>query len=186
MSTADPIDALVLQEFRLLDPASAAAAARILDASTPSGETAVPLLVSIDDACDVASVHAVRAGEPAGPDPKQRGALDRMVSVWQPPKRYSPRITERSATPPSYYRLAVTESGINKPQPPGVFPRELRQDGALTHLGLLWIGSPIGTDAGLFVLLGSFNNRNSARPRSSDWPRLLRRPLGVRIYDSPR
>ena len=48
--------------------------------------------------------------------------------------------------------------------------------------GLLWIGSPVGTHAGLLVLLGGRDDQ--PRPDAADWPLPMSRALGVRIYDN--
>jgi hypothetical protein len=88
--------------------------ARIV-ARFPGGiEPPVPLLTSIDEHRDVALVRALHAGEKLETDPAHRAALDHLVASWQPVKHYGPRIAERSKTPPSHYRLAVTESGIQR------------------------------------------------------------------------
>src|SRR5205807_5922765 len=63
MSIADPITVLVLQEFRLRAADDAAAAARIVAASPSGLEPAIPLLTSIEDGRDVATLRALRAGE---------------------------------------------------------------------------------------------------------------------------
>jgi hypothetical protein len=182
MPTDDPIDALVLQEFRLHAADSAGEAARIV-ASFPDGiEPAVPLLTSIDDDRDVAIVRGVHAGEQREGDPRQRAALDPLVASWQPVKHYGPRITKRSDTPPTHYRLAVTESGIrNAPEPPKPFRREVADGNTSKRVGLLWIGVPAGTYAGLLTVLGSDDVVRSSEPRG--WLPLSR-SLGVRIYES--
>src|SRR3990170_7973726 len=102
MPTADPINALVLQEFRLHAADSGGEAARIVAAFSDGIEPAVPLLTSIDDDRDVAIVRGLHAGEQPEGDPRQRAALDPLVATWQPVKHYGPRITERSANPPTY------------------------------------------------------------------------------------
>lgn len=182
----DPIQVLVLQEFRLRAADTDGAVARIVGSSSPGREPAVPLLTSIDDRRQVATLRALHDTEPTEPDAAQRAALDPFVSNWQPPKHYAPRITERSESPPSYYRLAVTESGINnaEPDPPAAIPRGSAQDGTSTSLGLLWIGSPVGTYAGLLTLVGSYDDRDTVKPDPRDWQLALSRNLGVRIYDS--
>lgn len=183
MTTDDPISEVVLQEFRLHAADSGSEVARIVAAFANGREPGVPLLTSIDDDRDVAIVRGLHAGEQREEDPRQRAALDPLVASWQPVKQYGPRITERSESPPTHYRLAVTESGINnaetKPKP--VAPAAA--DGSpSTRVGLLWIGSPTGTYAGLLALLGTDNQA----ARGSD-PRAwlpLSRSLGVRIYES--
>ncbi len=184
--TDDRINTLVLQEFRLHAADTSGDAARIVAAFSGGIEPAVPLLTSIDDHRDVAIVRGLHAGEQPEADPLQLAALDPLVASWQPLKQYGPRITERSESPPTYYRLAVTESGINnaEPEPLEEVPRGAADGSTSTHLGLLWIGLPVGTYAGLLTLLGSDGGRDVARPESRDWPLPLSRSLGVRIYES--
>src|SRR5687767_6086253 len=157
MPTDDPIDALVLQEFRLHAADSAGEAARIVASFSDGVEPAVPLLTSIDDDRDVAIVRGLHAGEQREADPQQRAALEPFVASWQPVKQYGPRITERSESPPTYYRLAVTESGIRnaEPEPPEPFPRGAADGNTSRRVGLLWIGVPMETYAGLLTLLGT-------------------------------
>ncbi len=185
-TTDDPINSLVLQEFRLRAADKAGEAARIVAAFSGGIEPAVPLLTSIDDQRDVAIVRALRAGEDPEADPRQRAALDPLVATWQPVKQYGPRITERSESPSTYYRMAVTESGINnavEPEPPEPVPRGLAESSTSTRLSLLWIGLPLGTFAGLLTLLGS-DDRMASKTEPRDWPLPLSRSLGVRIYES--
>jgi len=55
----------------------------------------------------------------------------------------------------SRYRLAVTESGINNPRSdvaPAGGGGAGSGAGATTALGLMWIGAPVGTYAGLMIL----------------------------------
>jgi hypothetical protein len=185
MLTNDPINAVVLQEFRLHAPDTAGEAARIVAAFSEGIEPGVPLLTSIDDPRDVATVRALHAGETVDGAPGQRAALDPLVASWQPLKQYGPRVAERAERPPSYYRLAVTESGINNVEPeplPPIAP-VVPPDGRSAPLGLMWIGAPIGTYAGLLILLGG-DDRETAKSDPSRWPLPFSRALGVRIYDS--
>ncbi len=186
MATDDPINSLVLQEFRLHAADTAGDAARIVAAFSGGIEPAVPLLTSIDDHRDVAIVRGLHAGEHPEADPEERAALDPLVASWQPVKQYGPRIAERSESPSTYYRLAVTESGINSApsEPPPAVPPAVTRHGTATRLGLLWIGQPVGTYAGLLTLVGSDEDRGAARPPPRDWPLPLSRSLGVRIYES--
>jgi hypothetical protein len=188
--TSTPLNALVLQEFRLHAADTAGDAARIV-AAFPSGvEPAVPLLTSIDDDRDVAIVRGLHAGEQTEADPVQRAALDPYVATWQPERRYGPRIAERSETPSTYYRLAVTESGINNapaarvPEPalPDLIPGNVPQTSTSKRVGLLWIGQPVGSYAGLMTLLGS-DDPEARRSEPRDWLPLSR-SMGVRIYES--
>jgi hypothetical protein len=185
MRTDDPINAVVLQEFRLHAPDTGGEAARIVAAFSEGIEPAVPLLTSIDDPRDVATVRALHAGETADGAPGQRAALDPLVASWQPLKQYGPRIAERAERPPSYYRLAVTESGINNAEPEALLPITLGvpADGLSAPLGLMWIGAPLGTYAGLLILLGG-DDRDTVRSDPRRWPLPFSRALGVRIYDS--
>jgi hypothetical protein len=50
----------------------------------------------------------------------------------------------------------------------------------------MWVGAPVGTHAGLLVLLGSYDDPKTERPDPRQWPLPLGRYLGVRIYESPR
>jgi hypothetical protein len=184
MPTANPIQFLVLEEFRLRVADVDGAAARIVAASPQGIEPAIPLLTSIDDRRDVATLRAVHAGESTDTDAVQHAALDPLVSSWAVPKHYGPRITERSQSPPSSFRLAVTESGINDDDTTET--PDLTLGGGLTTraIGLVWIGAPVGTYAGLLVLLGSYDGAGAPERDPSEWPLALSRNLGVRIYEA--
>lgn len=186
MSIPARINALVVQEFRLHSADTAGDAAGIVASFFRGIGPAVPLLTSIDDNRDVATVRALHPGEPVERDPAERVALGPLVARWQPPKHYGPRITERSARPSSYYRLAVTESGINDASSETLAAQ--RRDGvdfgAAAPLGLLWIGQPLGTHAGLMVLVGDHDDPAGAMFAPRDWPLPFSRALGVRIYES--
>ena len=185
MSLDARIDALVVQEFRLHSADTVGDAAGIVAAFSRGTGPAVPLLTSIDDNRDVATVRALHPGDLPGGDPAERVALEPLVASWQPPRHYGPRITERSESPPSYYRLAVTESGINTSADAlAATPRDPVDVGAATPLGLLWIGLPLGTYAGLMVLVGDHDAPAGAMFSPRDWPLPLSRALGVRIYES--
>jgi hypothetical protein len=82
----------------------------------------------------------------------------------------------------------VTESGINGQTDDATTApdADLRDDAPLTPLGLMWVGAPIGTHAGLMVLVGSYDDRATDRPGPRDWPLILSRQLQVRIYETPR
>jgi hypothetical protein len=186
MSTADPIRFLVLDEFRL-HAADLYGTAACIVASSPRGiEPPIPLLTSIEDRRDVATLRALHAGEPTGTDPVQRAALEPLVSSWTESKHYVPRIAEHAQSPSSSFRLAVTESGINSG---GERPVTLGQgsagDGAARRaVGLVWIGAPVGTHAGVLVLLGSYDDPRAFGHDPSGWPLPLSRDLGVRIYEN--
>jgi len=186
MSIDDGVNALVLQEFRLRAADSAGLAAQLVATLDDGIEPGVPLLVSVDDRRDVATMRALHPGERTDGHEGQSDALDRLVERWQPVARYTPRITERSDDPPSYYRLAVTGSGINQvePDPPDASPPRPEQPGTATPVDLLWIGVPVGTFAGLLVLLGNGEDRGLTRADPRDWPLPLSSRTGVRIYDS--
>ena len=183
--TDDPITTLELHECRLNAAGDAREAARIVDSFSRGIEPAVPLLTSIDDRRDVAIVRAMHASETAESDQERRGTLERLVTSWQDVKRYAPRVTEHADKAPSYYRLAVTESGINDagPDDPPVPPSA--GTGTRTPASLLWIGIPVGTAAGLMVLLGNDAGEN-VRSGADEWPLPLSRDLGVRIYEGRR
>jgi hypothetical protein len=183
MSSDDRIHLLVLEEFRLITGDADGAVARIVGGSRRGREPTVPLLTSIEDRRNVAVLRGLHPGESAEPDAAQHTALDEFVSSWQAPKHYGPRIAERSQSPPTYYRLAVTESGINDPDAVAELPSDVRQGATSTGVGLLWIGQPVGTHAGLMVLLGSREGADAAHADRRDWPLPLSRYLGVRIYE---
>jgi len=187
MATADRAEVLLLDEFRLRAADTDGAAARIVSAASKDIRDPVPLLTSIDDPRDVATLRAVIAGAPDSDGPRGDTALGQLVATWQPVKRYRPRIAARSQrAPSSSFRLAVTESGINDEQvaPPGTWVGEPT---AGEPIALLLIGVPEGTHAGLLVLVG----RDDAEPVTggrdrTSWPLPLSRDLGVRIYESSR
>jgi hypothetical protein len=191
MTGNDVITSLELHEFRLNSTDTAGEAARLVDSFSAGREPAVPLLVSIDDRRDVAIVSALHVGETVPSEQGRHGSLGPLVTTWQDVKRYGPRITERAAGAegvPSHYRLAVTESGIHDAGDAGdVFTSpQFADDATSTPIGLLWIGVPIGTGAGLMVLLGSGDAEDVDRQDPHDWPLSLSRGLGVRIYESQR
>jgi len=177
----------VLQEFRLRAADPDGVVARIVAARSSGREPAVPLLTSIGDRRDVATIRAFHAGEPAETDAAQRAALDPLVSSWASPKHYAARISERSQSSPWHFRLAVTESGINVEDEAFAVsgPGPTADGPTSTPVGLVWIGAPVGTYAGLLVLVGSYDDPDGAR-QADGWPLPLSRELGVRIYESSR
>lgn len=187
---AQGIEFFQLQEFRLSQADSDGEVARIVSSSHSGVEPPVPLLTSIEDRRNVAVIRAVHADESRLPDAAQRIALEPFVSSWNAPTEYSPRISERSEAAPSHYRLAVTESGINESETElginkaetdhATDPQELGLTS--TQADLLWIGKPLGTHAGLLVLLGSDKNPTT-RPAARTWPLPLSKFLGIRIYE---
>jgi hypothetical protein len=186
MSTDSHINTLLIQEFRLHSADTARDAAGIVAGFSGAIGPSVPLLTSIDDNRDVATVRALHPGEDPEGDPAERIALGPLVASWQPPRQYGPRITARSERAPSYYRLAVTESGINNAASDALAtsPRGVSPAVDAKPLGLLWIGSPLGTYAGLMVLVGDHDDPAGSVFAPRDWPLPLSRPLGVRIYES--
>jgi hypothetical protein len=150
-------------------------------------EPLIPLLTSVDDRRDVATIRGLHPGEVAEPDAPQRAALDPLVSTWAIPKQYAVRIAERSEDPPSSYRLAVTESGINGR---GGAEQELATDAddhASSHaIGLIWIGAPVATRAGLVILIGMYRDAAGAPASQLGWPLPVGRALGIRVYESAR
>jgi len=186
MSVEFRIKALVVREFRLHSADTAGDAAGIVAAFACGLESAVPLLTSVDDNRDVATVRGLHQGELLEGDPAERVALGSLVARWQPLRRYAPRITQRSKSPPSYYRLAVTESGINDvpSEELSLRRRDTDDPGGPTPVSLLWIGLPLGTHAGLMVLVGDHDGPAEAMFAPRDWPLPFSRALGVRIYES--
>ena len=184
MSTNDPIRVLVLEEFRLRAADVDGAAARIV-ADTPRGiEPAIPLLTSIEDRRDVATIRALHEGESTEGNALQHAALDPLVSKWAAPKHYGARIAEHSQSPPSSFRLAVTESGINAGGLPAVRPAEGSEDQTTSRaVGLVWIGAPVETHAGLLILVGNYDV-STADGETLGWPLPTSRELGVRIYEN--
>lgn len=178
MTATPAADRLVLEEFRLSDEAAYSDADRALAAGDPTG---VPLLTSIADDRDVASVRCVPARVPPTGDTVDHAAFGPLVSVWGPVHTYSPRIAESSLARPTSYRLAVTESGINEGDAMVATPA--RDEEAVAEptfpLELLWIGAPRSSHAGLLVVIG---DGGSASRTDASWPLALSRSLGVRIY----
>ena len=177
------IQTLVLQEFELRSADADGSVARLVASSSGDGARTVPLLTSIGNERRVATVRAFSNGESVDPVPAERAALAPFVSTWHVPRHYRPRIMERSQSPPSYYRLAVTESGINQRTVAASAERPSSRAGGAdtTALDLLWIGAPVDSYAGLLVLIGSSGREaSSADPR--DWPLPMSDALGVRIY----
>jgi len=183
MNDGAPIGTIVLHEFRLHAADRSGAAARIVAGFPSHTGPGVPLLTSIEDERDVAIVQGLGGSDESVLD---RGTLDPLVERWRPVANYEPRIAERSAIPPSSYRLAVTESGINDAEPkPTTTPAvDDRPEGPTSPLGLLWIGNPVGTHAGLLTLIGNHPDTSPSSTDPPDWAAPLARRLGVRIYES--
>lgn len=172
----------MLREFRLKAAASAGLVESIVAKHGPRDGAGVPLLTSIDDPRDVATVRTARDGDPGAADRAERMALAPFVESWQLPKRYRPRIAEHAPAPPEHYRMAVTESGINDVKPNGdvVTPLGSTEPAAASPIALLWIGVPVGSHAGLMVLVGHHGEPPAAA--TAGWPLPLSADLGVRIY----
>jgi hypothetical protein len=186
MSTDNPIRVLVLEEFRLRVADVDGAAARIV-ADTPGGiEPTIPLLTSIDDHRDVATIRALHAEESTESNALLHAALDPLVANWAAPKHYGARMAEHSQSPPSSFRLAVTESGINTGDPTAVGPPSARGVTNSRAVGLVWIGAPVGTRAGLLILVGNYEAAPTAEEGKLGWPLPMSRDLGVRIYENNR
>ena len=78
----------------------------------------------------------------------------------------------------------MTESGINGTEAAARdATSSSSSDAGPRPLGLLWIGSPIGTHAGLLILVGGADEASTARRDVGQWPLPLSRSLGVRIYE---
>lgn len=182
MSITAGLYTLELQEFRVVSPDTDGTVARLVADSYGAGDRAVPLLTSIDEPCDVAIVRAFVDDDAPAENQDARAMLGPLVSEWESPKRYRLRIAERSQSPPTYYRLAVTESGINDTHSDSLVRVPTVVDGSPLDAGLLWIGSPVGTHAGLLVLLGGRGDQ--PLPDAAQWPLPFSRALGVRIYDN--
>lgn len=181
------INTFELHEMRLRASSDRVAAAKALaDQAGPDG-LSVPLLSSIEDARDVALLRAVRAGD--APDGDMSAVLSPYVTSRQPVRYYRSRLALDSADRASYYRLAVTESGINDRAAPADPQRTPPVHG--NHAGIaarrLWIGAPVDSYGGLLVLVGHAEEGGfSADRETTSWPLPLSADLGVRIYAGGR
>lgn len=179
MTLSTDTDRLVLEEFRLAPGTSHAEADRTLAAADPAG---VPLLTSIGDDRDVASVRRISGDVGIGADAIDRTGFGALVSSWGPLRTYTPRITASSPVKPGYYRLAVTESGNDQrdslARPPAARATAEDRTGA-SSIELLWIGAPRDSEDGLLVVLGDDQSDTAPDVR---WPLSLSTTLGVRIY----
>lgn len=170
-------DVLVLQEFRLNSVESIEAVGRIVEQASP-----VPLLTSIEDPRDVATVRRIDAADSLAGD--ERTALAPFVTAWKPARRYAVRVLENALDPPDYYRMAVTESGINDRDRSDTVRSSEAGTGKSDPIGLLWIADPVGTHAGLLIVIGHYGQDPfPVGAEFSDWPLALSRDLGVRIYE---
>jgi hypothetical protein len=181
----DSTEVLVLDEFRLHAPDSGGSAALLVSAAWKDSPDPVPLLTSIDDPRDVATLRSVSVGAPDGAGPREDLVLGRLVAAWRPVKRYHSRIAARSeVAPANSFRLAVTESGIND-EPVAPTGTSIGKPASGEPISLLVIGVPQGTHAGLLVLVGRDDPQALAGDRDrTSWPLPLSRDLGVRVYES--
>jgi hypothetical protein len=178
-------DVFLLQEFRLLSADTVPAAVRIVAAGIGRAGVGIPLLWSIDDERDVATIRVLHRGESTGPLDEQRQALGPLVNSWQPRARYRPRMIENTSSRPAHYRLAVTGSGINNADAGSLATmRRLPLPETAASVDLLWIGVPEESYAGLLVLLGDDGGPDIGDTDPSDWRLPLSRSLGVRIYQT--
>jgi len=157
---------------------------RIVSTTRAGSASAVPLLISVDDARDVATLRMAVDRQSKHADREQRAALAPFVASWRPLRWYQSRIAENAQAPPRYYRMAVTESGINDVERDLLSgpPPDRGELNEASRIALLWIGAPVGTHAGLLVLVGHCGEAPFARRDISGWPLPLSRELGVRIY----
>jgi len=185
MSMLDPVTLLVLEEFRLHTADVDGEVARIVASSSSGIEPVIPLLTSVEDRRDVASIRGLHAGESAASDAAQRAALFPLVSSWVAPKYYEPRMAKRSTNPPSSFRLAVTDLGFNRPEDDQTSPAPRADHASATRaVGLVWIGAPISARAGLVILLGNYDDAAGAAVGQLGWSLPFSRELGVRIYET--
>lgn len=177
MLTTDGEEIIVVDEFRLHARDTDGTAARMVAAASLTSRDP-PLLTSIEDPRDVALVRAVPASSAAPADPRDDVALGRLVAGWRPSKRYRSRIAATSeVTKASSYRLAITESGVND-EPGAPCDGWLGQPASEEPIAVLLVGMPLGSDAGLLVLVG----RDGSPEERTIWPLPLSHALGVRIY----
>jgi hypothetical protein len=159
------------------------AATAVADQAGPNG---LPLLSSIEDDRDVAVLRAVGPGDK--PDEELRAALSPYVASRRPVRHYRSRVALQSPKHASYFRLAVTDSGINNSAQSADPPTPVRKGpSAGTTAQQLWIGAPIDSFGGLLVLVGHAEEGSFAADRTStSWPLPLSADLGVRIYAGGR
>lgn len=187
----------VLHELRLGNPDLATrllAAAQLAGMTPADDEQVLPMLVSLDDRRDVACVRRVRALPGVGDDAGERiqGALHPKPESSGPPRYYSERALAGDRALNSYFRMAVTESGTNDeantgaelPAPPRSVPLPRPREAA--EAGLLWIGTPVSSEAGLLVVTGHHDASAYGEADRGGWPLPTSRELGVRIYESAR
>lgn len=181
----ETITALVLHEFRLRSAADRRTAADTVAYWTDSDDAQIPLLFAIDDPRGLALVVARRSGD----DPETgRGLLSELVALGSeaPPRHFTPRLVIGIPNSSSYFRLAITESGINDPEPTA--DPAARTDGRPDPFGgqlrLLWVGLPLDTPAGLLLLAGQQldGSVSGTGQGTTPWPLPLSTEPEVRIY----
>lgn len=159
------------------------------------GDEVLPLLISIDDPREVACVSHVRTLPAAGDEAGRRinAALVPPPETTAPPRYYRERAALAGGRgPTAYYRMAVTESGDNGSAPSDVaasVPPERPPSGAdpgASATELLWIGTPMASDAGLLLVTGHRDATAYDDAEPDGWPLPLSRSLGVRVYESAR
>lgn len=187
----------VLHELRLPtgdDATRLLAATQLAGMPLDAGEQVLPLLVSIDDHRDVACLSrsplAPAAGDRAGA--RIRAALVPEAESSGPPRYYRERASSGEREGQGYFRMAVTESGLNdggsvadQPSPAHDTPSPPETHDSSGE-GLLWIGTPVASGAGLLVVTGHHDARAYADGDPAAWPLGTSRDLGVRIYESER
>lgn len=188
----------VLHELRLPtgdDATRLLAAAQLAGMPREAGEQVLPLLVSIDDHRDVAclsrSPMPPEAGDRAGA--RIQAALVPEAESSGPPRYYRERASAGEREGQGYFRMAVTESGLNGRGAGVADPAAPEHDTPApprTHdssgEGLLWIGTPVASGAGLLILTGHHDASAYAEGDPAVWPLGTSRALGVRIYESER
>jgi hypothetical protein len=168
------------------------AAARLAAMPWANEEKMLPMLVSIDDRRDVACLRRVHRL----PTDSEHSALRIQQALTPdavsggPSRCYDERAAVSGSGIHSYYRLAVTESGTNGPQPrskvtPLGSPRAFAPSdgGEPSDSGLLWIGTPVTSETGLLVITGHHDRGGFAGAKNGEWSLPLSRELGVRIYE---
>lgn len=188
----------VLHELRLPtgdDATRLLAATQLAGMPREADEQVLPLLVSIDDHRDVACLSRSPLPPAAGDQAGARilAALAPEAESSGPPRYYRERASSGEREGQGYFRMAVTESGLNDrgggvSDPAAAAPDAHFPPG--THdssgEGLLWIGTPVASGAGLLILTGHHDASAYAEGDPAVWPLGTSRALGVRIYESER
>lgn len=181
------ITRLVLRELRLRASSDARTAAELVATANASNDRAVPLLTSVEDDRDVALLRGLQETAAEDDDRRLMAALAPHIASLRPPQHYRSRVAADSPRAVAYFRLAVTESGINTPAGEGRHPVIGSGHGA-ANVDLLWIGAPRDSHAGLLVLVGHADGDAFARNNTTltQWPLPLSTSLGVRVYAGHR